>query len=75
MSDRFQGQAAVITGGARGIGRAVAQRLLSEGARVAIWDMGGAQECASELGDGAFGVAVDVSDEASVSAIVSQRMV
>ncbi|NVO24419.1 3-oxoacyl-ACP reductase FabG [Donghicola mangrovi] len=66
MAERFQDQVAVITGGARGIGRAVAQRLLSEGAKVAIWDMGGAAEAAAELG--ALGVAVDVSDEASVSA-------
>lgn len=65
---RFEGQVAVITGGARGIGWAVAARLLSEGARVAIWDLRGADEAATELGEQARGFAVDVSDEASVDA-------
>ncbi len=64
---RFQGQVAVITGGSRGIGGAVAQRLASEGAKVAIWDLRGAEQAAAELPDG-LGVAVDVSDEASVQA-------
>ncbi|MCA9518558.1 MAG: 3-oxoacyl-ACP reductase FabG [Myxococcales bacterium] len=43
---RLQGKTAVVTGGARGIGFAVARRFLDEGARVAIWDVQG-----SLLGD------------------------
>ena len=35
----YSGQVAVITGGANGIGAAVAQRMAQSGARVAIWDM------------------------------------
>ncbi|WP_281407194.1 SDR family NAD(P)-dependent oxidoreductase, partial [Mesorhizobium sp. M2E.F.Ca.ET.166.01.1.1] len=35
----LSGRVAVVTGGAQGIGLAVARRLLSSGARVAIWDI------------------------------------
>ncbi len=68
---RFSGRVAVITGGARGIGFAVAQRLTNEGARVALWDLTGAPEAASGL-TGAIGVQVDVSDEAGVEAAARQ---
>ena len=37
--DRLKGRNAVVTGGAQGIGFAVAQRLLDEGAQVALWDI------------------------------------
>ena len=36
---RFENQSAIITGGARGIGLAIAQRLESEGARVSLWEI------------------------------------
>ena len=35
----FSGRSAVITGGAQGIGRAVAERLIDSGAEVALWDI------------------------------------
>jgi 2-dehydro-3-deoxy-L-rhamnonate dehydrogenase (NAD+) len=39
MNRRFAGQSAIVTGGARGIGRAIAQRLTGEGCRTVIWDV------------------------------------
>ena len=61
-----------VTGGARGIGRAIAARLLKEDARVAIADLDadGARRTAAELGERAFPVAVDVADSASVKVAV-----
>ena len=65
---RFEGQVAVVTGGAQGIGGAVAERLNAEGAQTVIWDMDRslAEEKASSLGGGAFALPVDVADWNSV---------
>lgn len=64
----FADRAAVVTGGARGIGRAVAERLIEGGAQVALWDRDGAkaEETARELGPAALAVPVDVTDYGSV---------
>jgi 3-oxoacyl-[acyl-carrier protein] reductase len=50
--DRLRGRAAIVTGGARGIGFGIAARLVAEGARVALLDVdaGGAAEAAARLG-------------------------
>lgn len=66
------GRAAIITGGARGIGLAIAERIIASGGKVAIWDVDGraAQESASRLKQTA--VQVDVTDEASVVAAVQR---
>jgi 2-dehydro-3-deoxy-L-rhamnonate dehydrogenase (NAD+) len=66
------GRSAIITGGARGIGLAVAERFLASGAKVAIWDVDGAaaEETARRLGLTA--IPVDVTDEASVNAAVQR---
>ena len=69
------GRVAMVTGGASGIGRAIAVRLAAEGAVVAVADrdMGGAERLAADLGgdDVALPVAVDVADEAAVREAVT----
>jgi 3-oxoacyl-[acyl-carrier protein] reductase len=63
----FNGRGAVITGGAAGIGLAIAQRLVASGGRVSLWDRDAA---ALEQARGTLGAAdvrvVDVADAASV---------
>jgi len=64
----FENRTAVVTGGAQGIGSAVAERLSKAGARVALWDMDEALAStrAAELGNGAIAVAADIADWSGV---------
>jgi 3-oxoacyl-[acyl-carrier protein] reductase len=69
----LKGRVAVVTGGARGIGYAVAERLTQSGARVALWDMDTARaEQSAKALDGAAAVTVDITDEAAVARAVAE---
>lgn len=69
---RLQGKSALITGSARGIGRAFAEAYVREGATVAIADINleAAQKTAAAIGDNAYPVKLDVTDQASIDAAV-----
>ncbi len=58
---RFSGKRAIVTGGASGIGEAVATRITAEGGQVAVWDLKGA-------------IAVDISDSNSVAHALRQTI-
>jgi len=62
--------AAVVTGAASGLGRAIAHRFAKEGFEVALWDvdLAGAERIAGEIGASAKAFAVDVTDTRSVRA-------
>jgi len=70
----LSGQTAIVTGGATGIGEAICKRLAEAGATVAVADIDGkgAEQVAAALRNGAFGVAVDVSNSASVKTAIDQ---
>jgi 3-oxoacyl-[acyl-carrier protein] reductase len=59
---------AVVTGGAQGFGRAIAERFVASGAKVAIWDpdLKLAEKTAKEIGNAVIALDVDVSDAAAV---------
>jgi 2-dehydro-3-deoxy-L-rhamnonate dehydrogenase (NAD+) len=67
----FKGRIAAITGGARGIGLAVAERIAASGGRPAIWDvdLAESEKVAARLGG--FAARVDVADHASIEAALA----
>lgn len=67
---RLEGRSALVTGGAKGIGEAIARRLAAEGARVTIGDVDveGAERVAAEVG--ADAVRLDVTEPDSARAAV-----
>jgi NAD(P)-dependent dehydrogenase (short-subunit alcohol dehydrogenase family) len=71
MEEAMSTSVAIVTGAARGIGKAIAQRLVQDGFVVAVADMdlATAEATAGELGEQAFAVAVNVTDPQSVRAM------
>jgi NAD(P)-dependent dehydrogenase (short-subunit alcohol dehydrogenase family) len=76
---RLDGRVAVVTGGAKGIGRHYTQALAAEGARVMIADIADGSETASEIagrygGNSATSAVVDVSDENAVKQLIDRTI-
>lgn len=72
MTGRLHGRSALITGSARGIGRAFAEAYVREGATVAIADidLDRASRTAEEIGPAAYAVKLDVCDQTSIDAAI-----
>ena len=70
---RLDGKSALITGSARGIGRAFAEAYIREGATVAIADINiaAAEAAAAAIGPGAYAVQLDVSKQDSIDAAIA----
>jgi NAD(P)-dependent dehydrogenase (short-subunit alcohol dehydrogenase family) len=68
----LDGQVAIVTGGAAGIGVAIARRLASAGASVVVIDLNlsGAELVAASLGNGSFAIEADVADSLRVNAAI-----
>ena len=74
---KLQGKVAIVTGGAMGIGRAIAEGLASEGASIVIADLANADQAAAEIrqkGTKAIGVKADVSSEADTTAMAQAAL-
>jgi meso-butanediol dehydrogenase/(S,S)-butanediol dehydrogenase/diacetyl reductase len=76
---RLEGKVAIVTGGAQGIGEAIASRLVQDGAKVVVADLNGekAKSVADELNRSnanAIGISVDVANRAQVQAAVQETV-
>ncbi|MER3410189.1 MAG: dehydrogenase [Thermoleophilia bacterium] len=70
---QLEGKVAIVTGAAQGIGRAIAQGLAREGARIVVVDIEGAVEAAAAYPDG-VGIAADVSVEDDVARMAEETV-
>jgi NAD(P)-dependent dehydrogenase (short-subunit alcohol dehydrogenase family) len=73
MSRSLEGKVAIVTGGAQGIGNAIAKGLAAEGARIVVADVQRAEEAAREFEDG-VGLAVDVADEGDAERMAAETV-
>ncbi len=73
---RLAGKIAIVTGAAQGFGKGIAEELYKEGATIVIADMNQplAEQVASQMGERAYAIAVNVSDEESVANLVAQTV-
>jgi 3-oxoacyl-[acyl-carrier protein] reductase len=73
FAGRFDGRAAIVTGGASGLGRDVARRIAAEGGRVVLWDLNpdALKDAKKDVG-AADAMAFDVTDHAAVARAARQ---
>ncbi len=73
---RIGGKIVLITGGAQGFGKGIAEELYKEGAMIAVADLNEplAKETAAALGERAFAIKADVADEQSVADMIAQAV-
>jgi NAD(P)-dependent dehydrogenase (short-subunit alcohol dehydrogenase family) len=73
---KLKDKVAIVTGAARGIGAAVAERYAKEGAKVVIADLNGqgAKDVAAAIGANALGLKLDITDQASIDAAIADTV-
>lgn len=71
---RLENKIAIVTGAASGIGKAIAEKFISEGAKVVLSDMNGDDSLISVFGDKALFIKCDVSNSAEVENLIKQTV-